>query len=280
MAAGFRAGRDSLSDPSRRALVGIGSGAVIGGLLWAALDALGFWTALKSNLVIGPFAISLLVGAISGVIPALRRALWVAAAATVLLLAIVSFTPLASALTRSFVRADMLRPENLDAIVVLSGGLTPDGAMDSQSLDRLLKGIEVARRSTRSPLVLSRETLERDGRAFSDSADQAHVLALTAVSVPVLFIDSATSTRDEALRVKRLPGAKDWKGIGLITSPFHTRRACAVFERVGFVVTCIPAESRDRAIHHLYGAGDRLRAFQGWLYEMAGTTNYRMKGWI
>jgi uncharacterized SAM-binding protein YcdF (DUF218 family) len=178
------------------------------------------------------------------------------------------------------VRADAIPSEKLDAIVVLSGGLTADSAMEPQTLDRLLKGAELIRQGKASALVLSRETWVRTGRRVTDSADQARVLELTGVSVPVFIVDSVSSTHDEAQRVKRVPASSAWKRIGLVTSPLHTGRACAVFERAGFTVTCIPAVSRDRSIRNLDTPGDRLRAFQGWLYEMAGTTNYRMKGWL
>ncbi len=248
--------------------------------MWAGLDLLGVWSALKLDFLVGALAVALIAGAIAGLWPTARRLLWILAGLVVLALALVSFTPIAPALAHPLVRADSISSGKLDAVVSLSGGITGDNAMDSQSLDRLLKGLEVLRGSAGSALVISRETFSRGGRVLSDSADQARVLWLTGVTAPVLYIDSATSTRDEALRVRRLPAARAWKRIALVTSPLHTRRACAVFERVGFTVTCIPAESRERTIKNVESAGERLEVFQGWLYEFAGTTKYRMKGWI
>jgi uncharacterized SAM-binding protein YcdF (DUF218 family) len=261
-------------------LNGVLEGAIIGALLWAGLEELGVWAALKSDFYIGPLALSIIIGGVAGAIPLLRRVLWVGAAVTVLLLAIVSYTPLAGALAHPMVRADTAPAGKLDAIVVLSGGVTGDSAMSTQTLDRVLKGAQLAREGRAGALVLSRESLRRSGRAVTDAEDEASVLALVQPAVPVFFIDSASSTRDEALRVKRLNSNTSWKRIGLVTSPLHSRRACAVFERAGFVVTCMPAASRDRSIRNLDAPADRLRVFQGWVYEMAGTTNYRLKGWI
>ncbi len=260
--------------------MGAVTGFVVGGLVWAGLDLLGIWSALKFDFLVGALAIAVIVGAIAGLWLTSRRVLWTFAALIVLALVLVSFTPIAPALAHPLVRADSTSSGKLDAVVILSGGITGDNAMDSQTLDRLLKGLEVQRESAGSALVISRETFTRGGRVISDSADQARVLALTGVTAPVLYIDSASSTRDEALRVKRLPASRAWKRIALVTSPLHTRRACAVFERVGFTVTCIPAESRERTIKNAESTGERLGVFQGWLYEFAGTTRYRMKGWI
>jgi hypothetical protein len=60
----------------------------------------------------------------------------------------------------------------------------------------------------------------------------------------------------------------------------HTRRACATFEHVGIVVSCTASEARDFAVRKMAGAGDKLRAFQLWLYETAGSLDYRLHGWI
>jgi uncharacterized SAM-binding protein YcdF (DUF218 family) len=255
------------------------SGAVIGALTWAGLEELGFWAALKSELYAGPLAIAIVIGAIMGFFPALRRALQGLACITVLGLVVVSYTPLAGMLARGLVRADAATGK-MDAVVVLSGGVTGDNAMSTQTLDRLLKGAETVREGGAPALVVSRETFAKGGRKVTDAEDEASVLALLGLTVPVYFIDSATSTHDEAMRLKALQQRRPWRRIGLVTSPLHSRRACATFEKAGFVVTCIPSASRDRPVRNLDTPKERLQAFHGWFYEMAGTTNYRMKGWI
>ena len=65
-----------------------------------------------------------------------------------------------------------------------------------------------------------------------------------------------------------------------MTSPFHSRRACETFEKVGIAVSCVPADSRDLAVLNLTGPDDRVRAFSMWSYELAGTLRYWLAGWI
>jgi uncharacterized SAM-binding protein YcdF (DUF218 family) len=74
--------------------------------------------------------------------------------------------------------------------------------------------------------------------------------------------------------------AADAASVAVVTSPLHTHRACAAFEKVGFIVSCVPSESRSVALRNPRLATDRLRAFQLWLYELAGLTLYRARGWI
>ena len=68
--------------------------------------------------------------------------------------------------------------------------------------------------------------------------------------------------------------------MAVVTSPSHSRRACGTFEKAGLRVTCVPAESREVSFETLTTPGDRIEAFQLWVYELAGTINYRVKGWL
>ena len=88
------------------------------------------------------------------------------------------------------------------------------------------------------------------------------------------------STRDEALRTAALARRAGWRTVAVVTSPLHTRRACATFERVGLAVVCVPSEERSFALRHLRSPGDRLEAFGYWLYETLGWLEYRRRGWV
>ena len=82
-----------------------------------------------------------------------------------------------------------------------------------------------------------------------------------------LNVDSVYTTRDEAVRVSAaLPSARAQR-IVVVTSPMHTRRACAAFEEVGFAVTCVAARLRVFAARNPIGSYDRLQVFQSYLYE-------------
>jgi len=45
-------------------------------------------------------------------------------------------------------------------------------------------------------------------------------------------------------------------------------------------VTCAPSESREVVLTNPRLSTDRVRAFQLWLYELAGRVLYRARGWI
>ncbi len=209
----------------------------------------------------------------------LRPLLWIAAGTVALLCVGVAYTPLVSALSHGKIRRDPI-PPRVDAIAVLSAGLTSDGLMRGETLDRLVTGLALLRRGVAPTAMISRETVEYNGKIISDSLDQANLLALANAFPRVVFVDSIYTTRSEALRMKRLAQARGWTTVAVVTSPMHTRRACATFEAVGFKVVCVPADLRESGLHEGSIAPDRFRAFRAWLYETFAGSSYRRRGWI
>jgi uncharacterized SAM-binding protein YcdF (DUF218 family) len=253
------------------------TGAILGTLCGVAAYVLGVQQLLRRPELSLLLPISV-AGAILGV-TRLRPLLWVAAAILSLLCVLVVYTPLVSNAASLFVRRDPL-PTRVDAIAVLSIGGTPSGLMRSETLDRLLTGFRLARNGLSHSLLVSRETRSFGGMPVSDSADLERVTRMVAPTDTVIFVDSIVTTRTEALRMRAIASARGWRTLAVVTSPLHTRRACATFEAVGFGVVCVPAEVRGSGLEPHSIPEDRLRAFRFWLYERFATDSYRRRGWI
>jgi uncharacterized SAM-binding protein YcdF (DUF218 family) len=219
-----------------------------------------------------------LAGAILGA-SRLRPLLWIAAAIIAILCLATAYTPLVSILAEPMVRRDRV-PPHVDAIAVLGMGFTPDGMMRTETLDRLLTGLALAKRGVARTVLVSRERRAFDGKVISDSADQETLVELAKPSAQVVFVDSVFTTRTEALRMRAIARARGWSTVAVVTSPMHTRRACATFEAVGFKVVCVPAAVRESGLYQGSNAQDRLRAFRSWLYETFASDSYRRHGWI
>ncbi|HMG70639.1 MAG TPA: YdcF family protein [Gemmatimonadaceae bacterium] len=219
-----------------------------------------------------------LLGAALGV-TRLRPLLWIGAGIIALICIVVAYTPVVSLLGRPLIRRDSI-PAHVDAIAVLSNGFTPDGMMRGETLDRLLSGIMLARRGVAPAMLVSMERRAFNGAPVTDSVDLRTVTAVAGVATATTFVDSVTSTRTEALRMRAIARANGWTTLALVTSPLHTRRACATFEAVGFKVVCVPAALRGSGLYPGSNAEDRLRAFRSWLYERFATDSYRRRGWI
>jgi len=119
-----------------------------------------------------------------------------------------------------------------------------------------------------------------NGKAVSDSTDLQNVATFSRTTARVIFVDSVVTTRTEARRMGAIARANHWSTLAVVTSPMHTRRACATFEAVGVEVVCVPAEVRGSGLYPDANAEDRLRAFRSLLYELFASSSYKSRGWI
>ena len=253
------------------------TGAILGTLCAVAASILGVQQLLRRP-ELTLYAPTALAGALLGM-TRLRPLLWVAGAIISALCIAVAYTPLVMRSAAPFVRRDPI-PPHVDAIAVLSIGGTPEGLMRSETLDRLLTGLSLARSGLSNTMFVSRETRQFGGKPVSDSADLQNISAMAALPATIIFVDSITTTRTEALRMRSIARGRGVNSVAVVTSPMHTRRACATFESVGFKVVCVPATVRGSGLDPNSIAEDRLRAFRFWLYETFATDSYRRRGWI
>lgn len=258
-------------------LLGAGSGAVLGVLIAVTAHVLGVQQLIR----IPDLALYLPAGVAGALIGAtrLRPLLWIAATPLSLLCLLIAYTPLVAVVSGPMIRRDAL-PAHTDAIAVLGRGLTPDGSMRSETLDRLLSGLSLAKTGLAPIMLLSRERRNFGGAMRSDSADQQALLGLMDTPAQIVFVDSVITTRVEATRMLSLARARGISTVAVVTSPVHTRRACGTFEAVGFTVICVPAVVRESGLDSESNAEDRLRSFRSWLYELFATAEYKSKGWL
>jgi uncharacterized SAM-binding protein YcdF (DUF218 family) len=221
--------------------------------------------------------VAAIVGLVLGFTP-LRRLLWIAAGLTMVLLLVVGFTPLINAPVEDWLRSDPIPMHPPDAVLVLSGNVSDDGHLDQEGVDRLLSGLALAER-WRRPLLIS--TVRPSGHpGISSARDQNRLIGLSGDSLELYRADTVASTHDEAVAFAHLAQARGWHSVAVVTSPMHSRRACATVERTGFTVVCLPSESRGIAFETLDGPADRLPAFGEWLYERLAWIKYSWKGWL
>lgn len=274
--AAANASRTRLIDRQRLLIAALGASCAA--LSWLAVGAL---TALgKVESILFP---TVLVAAALGALLALTRVaivVWVGTGLAVLVFLVMTLTPfVTSALpTKTLVRSDKLPGEPLDAVIVLSGGITPDSMLAPEALDRLLAGLALMRDSVAPLLVVTEPRSRIDGATAA--TDQMRVRALVSRSFPTFMVDSVHTTRDEAVNSWRSLGERGVRRVAVVTSPLHTGRACATFEHVGFVVTCVSAPVRAYSIARARSGQERLAVLRAWLYEWAGTMEYRRRGWI
>jgi len=186
---------------------------------------------------------------------------------------LVAFTPLALTLSDGLVRRDPVSPA--DAVVVLASRLQEDGELTSVALSRLLHGVELVAQERAPRLVLTE--LPAPYQPYSVPARA--LLANLGVRAELLGVGPVERTRDEARQVAALFRARGWRKALLVTSPIHSRRAAAAFEREGLIVVSSPAVETRWDLETLSRPEERLAAFGAIVHERLGLLYYRFKGW-
>jgi uncharacterized SAM-binding protein YcdF (DUF218 family) len=248
--------------------------------------AVGTWLALGELGVVGslglkiPASLPLVAGA--GAVIGLVRfewLLWVLLAPATGVFLFVGLTNAMRGPIHRLVRRDSL-PDRADAIVVLAGAMNGDGRIGETALARLAGGIGPLRSGVSSELVLTRQERGHGGTTIRSDADQASLAQRLAPEAHLSLVGPVKSTHDEALATAELAHTRGWHRVVVVTSPLHSRRACATFERVGLAVSCRPAEERRFAAESLGSPGDRITAFGEWVYETLASAVYRRRGWV
>jgi uncharacterized SAM-binding protein YcdF (DUF218 family) len=186
----------------------------------------------------------------------------------------VAFTPLTTWMAQDLVRRDPLRPA--DAIVVLASSLQRDGDLTPTSMSRLVHGLVLLGEGHARRLILPE--IYKPPRSYAASARA--LMKSFRIEGEVIAVGPVYSTRDEARAVKQLFEERDFSSLIVVTSPTHTRRAAAAFEKQGLTVLCSPAVETSFDLETLNDSDDRRRAFGSLLHEHLGLWLYTRRGEI
>ena len=250
-------------------------GAIVGLLIAGAASMLGLPEALG---IARPLTLpcAMLGGAVLG--RWLLRPMFLLAVALSIVVAIGIWSPIVPGLAAPFVRSDAVHLDDVDAVFVFSNGVNSHGLVTGEGVDRLLTGIALRAERPALPLIVSIVRASERSDGATSAADQRALIALVPAAGPVEWIDSVTSTREEAVRLSRRAFSAHWKKVAVVTSPMHTRRACATVEALGLPVTCVAAPWRPAGFP-ARTASDRLLVMQRLTYEALAWAEYRVTGW-
>lgn len=184
-----------------------------------------------------------------------------------------AFTPLPNLLSRWVATPSRLEPA--EAIVVLGGGVQPDGVLSNGSLRRALLGIKLHRKGLASFLVFSGPAEDEGSVEAAVRAELARELGI--LPEVILTETKARTTRQEAVRVGALLRPRGVRRILLVTDSQHMARARGLFEGAGFEVFAAPA---DDLSDRVYWPEERLRLMRRILQELLAGLYYWMAGYL
>jgi len=232
---------------------------------------------LARDLMADSFASLWLPAAVVGVLSwrtRLRPVTLTAAIAVGALWLSVAFTPLAARVARGLARRDAAGPA--DAVLVLSSRLQSDGDPTPAALSRLVHGLELLRQGLAPRIVVT----ELEPPSPSYAAVARKLMASFGSGAELLSLGPVRRTRDEAVQVAALCRQKGWHRLLVVTSPSHSRRACAAVERAGMEVICSPSVETEFDVENLDRPTERLRSFRASVHEWLGLWLYEWRDWV
>ena len=222
-----------------------------------------------------PQELLIVLAAAVGALVALTRLKVVLAAATAalaLVWAFVAFTPLSSWLAQGLVRREIAEPA--DAVFVSFAGLRPGAQRTSEAQNRALHGVELlALRKARQVVVVESSLVQ--GVAIVRELRER-----LGVEGDLVVAGKGDTTREEAVSVAATARDKGWKVLLVVTSPIHSRRACATLEKEGLTVVSSPSVDSRFQVDDLDTSTERLAAFGSVIHERLGTWVYMHRGWL
>jgi len=263
-------GSDSGTSRLSRVGVGLAVGAVAGllALDLRLLSLVSYWGD-KSFLV--PLAAA--VGAVLWLTP-LR---WITGVAVTVLAGVwllIAYTPITLFLVHGLVRADEVQAA--DAVFVFGSDIQVDGDPTPAAMSRIIRAVELVADGRAPVLVVS--NLPPPYPPYDPIA--RNWVSRFAPHAEVMTVGPIENTHDEAMAVAALFREKGWTRVLAVTSPTHSRRACATLEKQGLVVVSVPAIETNFDVETLEKPGDRREAFGAIMHERIGLFVYRRRGWI
>lgn len=166
------------------------------------------------------------------------------------------------------------QPKYSDVVIVLGGGLKKDGTVGPIVRQRIQKGMELAQVPFAPALLMSGGPVK--GKQFIES--EAMLIFAekneTTLGVALFSEPFSTSTHENAVYSKYKMAEQHWNTALLVTSEFHSKRACNVFRKLSYSVTCIAAPERVATLW------ERLKLTKAIFREYGATIYYKLLGYI
>lgn len=182
-------------------------------------------------------------------------------------------------------------PPNVEAIVVLGGGLVPP---DECRAEAMVSGSSYYRcvyaaglyQNYHCPLILCGGATEDEDTDVSEAEVMADALAFLGVERADMILEtSSRSTRENAVRAVEVIRQREFEHVMVVTHARHMRRANLCFRKLGAEVISAPCGAASarllRAIDETWIPRSEGLGASNWaVKEWVALFYYRMRGWI
>ncbi|MCH7492397.1 YdcF family protein [Patescibacteria group bacterium] len=192
-----------------------------------------------------------------------------------LILAAATFTDLNDVLAKPLIRDE--EPKPADVIIVLGGGVVVElDILPWGAQERVRRGVELYKEGLASKIIVAGGLVE--GQTYTESQFLREYAEFFGVpSANIIEDNKSLDTYENAIYSMRAMEINEWETAIVVTSDFHTKRACRVFEKQKGNIICV-AVPVDPSFDNNYFRN--LIEFRSILREYLATAFYSFKGYI
>ncbi len=191
-------------------------------------------------------------------------------------IAIIGFSPLPNLLAKQLYTPAQIVPS--DCIILLGGGVTPDGRLSSSSLERTLSAAILFRQGLAQTMIISTGIVQKKSPFFSEAKIMQEVLLSLGIPESAMLLEEQSRrTAENAREVSRLMKKFNYDDALLVTSSTHMPRSLLSFRKYGITIHPAPVPS---SLENDCSFFARIELFRAVCHEYAGMLYYRARGWI
>lgn len=190
--------------------------------------------------------------------------------------AAVGLSPISNVLARGLsVPADIVPS---DCIVVLGGGVMPEGNLTATSLERTVSGAVFYRKGLAPKIILSTGVAQKRPPYFSEAKTMKKTLLDLGVPEEAIILEEKSSrTAENARETAQMMKKLGYQNALLVTSTTHMRRSLLSFKKYGARIHPAPVLF---ALENNRSFAGRIMLFQAVCHEYVGILYYRLRGWV
>lgn len=167
-------------------------------------------------------------------------------------------------------------PRRADAVVVFAGGVGESGEAGGGYQERVKQAVDLYHAGHAPRIVFSSGYVF----AFREAEIMRDLAVANGVPPDAIVLElEAANTYENVVFVGRILADNGWSSVLLVSSPYHMRRALAVWDQMApeIDVTPVPVENSQFYAH---ASGASLQQIRGILHEYAALAAYWYRGWI
>lgn len=161
-----------------------------------------------------------------------------------------------------------------DVIIVLGSGVDKDlASLNLQAEERVDRGVKLWQNGFAPYLIVAGGLVKKTNYTEADKLSE-YALRKGLLPDKLLKESRSINTYENAVFSQEIMKEKNWQNALVVTSDYHTNRACRIFRKLKMSVECLAAPVAQDNVY------ERYQYFRSIVREYGATVYYWLKGYI